>query len=352
VLSEDERIEGIVLALGAGHSIRGVVTGLRPDLLHNVRISLLNDGTNDFTEITVDERGAYEISGVRPGHVMVVADVTMQRQLYREVEMPEDADVVVNLDFPPGARLSGRVTYGGVAFPGLSVLPQSVVEQGLSLNAATTGADGSYVFEDLPAAEYRVRFGRFRSERVRVSGDTVLDVDIPDTLLSGRVLEEGGELPIVGAEVELWTAAESSPSPLWLYDHSNDLGRFELRGVEAGDFVLTVYKRGYGLFRERISYNLPATEMTVHLRPDSGVAVSVRDAASGKPLRGIYAFEKLGERNGMQLELQLDENGVGHIPGALAGSTLVFAAQGYTSSTIAEWNGEELDVRLAPEGEP
>ena len=225
------------------------------------------------------------------------------------------------------------------------------MEQALFLYGTATGTDGEYAVEDLPEGEYSVRFGRLGSRRVRVSADTVLDVDIPDTLLSGRVLEEGDEMPIVGAEVDVWTAAESSPSPLRLYDHSNDIGRFQLRGLEPGDFILTVYKPGYRMFRERISYNPPAADMTVELRPDSGVEVRVRDAGTGQPLQAAFAFERIGDRNGMQLELQLDDNGVGHVPGELGGSTLAFAAQGYAVTTVQEWNGQELDLRLTRETE-
>ena len=43
-LAANERIEGIVLALGAGHSIRGVVTGLRPEALERVNMGWDNRG--------------------------------------------------------------------------------------------------------------------------------------------------------------------------------------------------------------------------------------------------------------------------------------------------------------------
>jgi len=51
------------------------------------------------------------------------------------------------------------------------------------------------------------------------------------------------------------------------------------------------------------------------------------------------------------MELQLDDNGVGHVPGELGGSTLAFAAQGYAVTTVQEWNGQELDLRLTRETE-
>ena len=115
VLARNQRIEGIVLALSAGRSIRGVVTGLRPADLKRVSISLRRSGDagNPYADVRVDDRGGFVLQSVQPGPVQVVADVTMRRQVLRTIEIPANSDITVNLDFPSGARLSGRVTRGG-----------------------------------------------------------------------------------------------------------------------------------------------------------------------------------------------------------------------------------------------
>ena len=65
----NERIEGIVLALGAGHSIRGVVTGLRPEALEHVNMGWDNHGDagGPPAPIRVDARGAMSCAAYRPG---------------------------------------------------------------------------------------------------------------------------------------------------------------------------------------------------------------------------------------------------------------------------------------------
>lgn len=350
VLANNQRMEGIVLTLSAARSIRGVVTGLRPEDLKRVSISLRRDrdAGNPYGEVGVDDLGAYVLQGVQPGRVQVVADVTMRRQLSKTVEVPADSDITVNLDFPPGARLSGRVTRGGKPLSGVWLTPRPAVEQRVFVYGTSTSKDGVYVMEDLAIGEYVVFVGEYKSRPVQISGDTVFDIDVPLAQLSGRVLEEGGKVPIVGVDVDLWPA-EPGSSPIRLHDRSNHFGQFALAGLEPGDFMLTAYKPGFEMFRERISYASPVADMTIRLRQNTGVEIRVRDARSGKPVQEVMAIEVLGNRNGSKIQLHLDEDGVGSIPSALAGSTISFFAYGYGQAMIREWSGQRLDLQLQPQ---
>ncbi len=351
VLARNQRIERIVLALSAGHSIRGVLTGLRPEDLKRVSISLYRDGDagDPRADVHVDDRGAYALHGVRPGPVQVTADVSMRRQLSKTVQMPADSDITVNLDFPPGAQLSGRVTHGGKAVPGVRVRPRPAVEQPVYFYGASTSEQGEYVIEDLPVGDYYFWVDDvYKSRLVHISDDTVFDIDVPRAQLSAHVLEEGGKVPVVGADVYIWPT-EAGWSRNRLQGHSNDFGQFALVGIEPGDFVLTVYKPGYEMFRERISFSSPVADLTVPMRQDMGVEVRVREADSGKPLQQVFAVEMIGDRYGSELQLGLDDDGVGYIPSALAGSTLSFSAMGHAPTVIAGWSGQPLDLQLERE---
>ncbi|MFZ2507686.1 MAG: carboxypeptidase regulatory-like domain-containing protein, partial [Steroidobacteraceae bacterium] len=347
VLANNQRMEGIVLALSAARSIRGMVTGLRPEDLKRVSISLRRDGDawNPYAEVGVDDRGAYVLQGVQPGRVQVVADVSMRRQLSKTVEMPADSDITVNLDFPSGARLSGRITRDGKPLSGVWLRPRPAVEQAVYIYGTSTSKEGEYVMEDLANGEYVVFVGDYKSRPVQISGDTVFDIDLPLAQLSGRVLEEGGKVPIVGADVDLWSA-EPGSSQIRLYGRSNHFGQFALAGLEPGDFMLTAYKPGFEMFRERISYASPAADMTIRLRSNEGVEIRVRDARSGRPVQEVIAIEMIGDRNGSRLQLHLDESGTGYMPSALAGSTISFWAYGYGPTIIREWSGQPLDLQL------
>ena len=264
--------------------------------------------------------------------------------------MPADSDITVNFDFPSGVRLSGRVTHGGEPVSdGVQVRPRPAVEQPMHIYGASTSKLGDYVIEDLPAGDYYFWVDDvYKSRLVHISDDTVFDIDVPIAQLSGRVLEQGGKVPVVGADVYIWPT-----EPGWarnrLQGHSNDFGKFALVGMEPGDFVLTVYKPGYEMFRERISYSSPVADLTVPLRQDMGVEVRVREAGSGKPLQQVSATELVGNRDGAMLQLGLNDDGVGYIPSALAGSTLSFFAMGHAAAVIAGWSGQPLDLQLERE---
>jgi hypothetical protein len=347
-VTDNERIEGVVLAVGVGRIIRGTVTGLRPEELKLLRITWQREGQIALggAEAEANERGEYELRGVQPGRVQVFADVSMRRQLSRTVEVPANADITVNLDFPRGARLSGRVTHKGKPVSRVWLEPRPAVEGKLYTYGTSTSATGEYAIEDLPPGEYVIWIAEsYRSRPVQVSGDTVFDIDVPPTQLAGRVLEEGGKVPINGAEVAVWSVETTAPQ-IRLQDGADPFGRFQLAGLEPGDFMLIAYKPGYEMFRERISYTSPVADLRIQLRRDVGVELHAHDAASGKALSRVYASEMIGSRRGANLVVQLDESGVGYIPKALADAAIEFTAGGYAPLLIPRWNGKALELKL------
>jgi hypothetical protein len=349
-LAANERIEGIVLALGAGHSIRGVVTGLRPEALERVNIEWDNHGSGGPpAPVRVDARGAYELRGVPPGRVNVRAEVQNNRGLFRTVEMPRDRDLTVNFEFPSGVRLSGRVTHRGKPVVGATVNPGQLRTQGeLSIHGATTTQQGNYVIEDLPPGEYFLRIANYRSRLIQVSDDMVFDMDVPSAQLSGRVLEAGGKIPVMGAEVVIWWAED--PARIRQFANTDQSGRFVIVGLEPGEFVLSAHKSGYELYREPFSFSAPVADMTIRLDQGKGVEAQVRDALSGKPLRSmnLHAVETIRGRHGISFDVTLDENGVGYVPSGLAGSTLSFGADGYAAAEVRDWSGDELRLKFTP----
>jgi hypothetical protein len=90
-------------------------------------------------------------------------------------------------------------------------------------------------------------------------------------------------------------------------------------------------------------------DMTIRLVRGTGVQMSAHDAANGKPLQLLSATEMLGERAGVRLQVPLDEQGVGSIPGGLEGTTIAFWADGYAPQTISSWNGRRLDLKFVRE---
>jgi hypothetical protein len=170
----------------------------------------------------------------------------------------------------------------------------------------------------------------------------VFDFDVPAGELVGRIFASGGE-PIMGAEVFVWPAEPvemQRPHPF----PSIDDGTFRVSGLEPGEFTLAVYKPGYEMHRKRISFDTGSKELTIRLREETGVEVTAHEA--GRPLRQLIAAEVLGTARGALLRLQLDDDGRGRLPSALAGSTLRFVAPGCEPTVIEAWNGSKLELQL------
>jgi len=298
--------------------------------------------------VPVDARGAYVLKGVPQGRMRVVAAVAGRAHIARTVEMPDGTDITVDFDFPRGARLSGRVTRAGKPLAGARVVayarPRTGQDQ-VDRDGATTTSNGDYVIDDLAAGEYSIWVDSYTSRSVRVAGDTVFDIEIPLADLAGVVLEGEGNLALAGAHVVVWSAPTTS-TRVRLNATSDHFGRFTLAGMEPGEFIFTAYKPGYEMFRERISYGSPMTDMRIRLRAARGTEIRVHEAGTGRSLRDLYVMELMGDRNGNTFPLHLDENGVGYLPTALAGSTLVFSANDHLALTIRDWNGQGLELKL------
>jgi carboxypeptidase family protein len=349
VITAGERFEGVILALRAGPTIRGTVTGLRPDDMKQLSITLTPEGEMGLgTEASINERGEYELRNARPGRGRLSADVNMRKQLARMIDVPANADMTIDLDFPRGARVSGRVTQRGRPVAGVWLEPRPVEPRDdFSMYGARTAPTGHYVIEDVPPGEYTIWIDGYKSRPFQVSGDTVFDIDASPQL-AGRILEDNGKVPIVDAELEVWPV-DPKTSRSRALDHSDAYGRFAMAGLEPRDFIMTVYKPGYALYRERIAYAAPVLDMTIRLRRDTGVEVRAHDAATGKPLRKLVASEMRGDRPTFQVSVPLDEEGAGYIPGALAGTAVDFWTEGYATQSVREWDGERLTLKFVRE---
>ena len=268
-LGENEIKEGIVLQVGACHAVRGVIKGLRPEQLEHTFVSVQPEskGGGNFSA-KPDEQGAYAVRGVSPGRVRVTAYAD-SRQKSRTIDVPADQDVVLDMVFPPGVRLSGLVTQGAKPAADRNIWvgsPEGKADTGYQ---ARTAQDGRYEVEGVPPGEYRISVGEDASRVVTIAGDTVVNFDIPLVQIGGRIVEEGGTVPIVGAGVHV-IGSEPQTAVVRSYKESNDFGQFRLVGVEPGEIVLTVYKPGYEMHREKIPYSSPITNKTITLRKSAG----------------------------------------------------------------------------------
>ena len=340
MLGQDEIKEGIVLIVGAGRGVRGTVRGLRPEQLQKTHLLLRTENATLMGR--PDEWGAYVLKGVPPGPaVLTVSGLALQ--LNKAVEVPADQDVTLDIVFPAGARLSGRVTQGGEPAVRKTLWMRPVEDESNTLYRSSTSEDGQYEIEGLPPGEYHLRVDEDISRTVTMAGDAVLNIDIPSVQLSARVVEDGGSVPVVGANVYVRGSAPET-ARVRGDKQTDDFGQFTFVGIEPGEIVLMVYKPGYEMYRETIAYFSPITDRTIALHKSAGVEVRVQPGSRRFP-RGFTITQSFpGNDYVVDLWMPLDREGVGHVPSALAGTTLQIGRFSGKPIVIERWNGQPFEL--------
>ena len=344
-LAENEVREDLVLKVGEGRSLRGVVRGLRPEQLKEAGISVYFEAKHANFGAELDEQGAYTVRGLPSGRAKVTAYGGVSRQITKAIDVPADKDVVLDIVFPPGVRLSGLVTQDAKPAGQRSLFVAPPDRKGDMRYQARTAQDGRYEIEGVQPGEYRVSVHEGIGRVVTIAGDTVVNIDLPLVQLGGRIVEDGGTVPIVNAGVHV-IGTEPQTAIVRSYKESDDFGQFRLIGIEPGEILLTVFKPGYEMQREKISYSSPITNKTITLRKGAGVEVRVQSAQNGPEIRQLYVSEKMpGSDYGIGLWIALDGEGIGYLPSALAGSTLKIQRSGAQPIVIERWNGQSLDLK-------
>lgn len=283
------------------------------------------------------------MQGVPPGHaVMRVFGASLQFE--KSVNVPADQDVTLDIAFPAGARLSGRVTQGGKPAAHKNVWMRPIESKSDTLYRVETAEDGQYEIEGLPPGDYFLRADEDISRRIAMAGDAVLNIDIPSVQLAARVVEDGGAVPIVGAAVYLRGSAPET-ARVRGDKQTDDFGQFALTGIEPGEIVLMVYKPGYEMHREKIAYSSPITNKTITLRKSPGVEVRVQPGSRRFP-RGFTLTQSFpGNDYGVDLWMPLDHEGLCHVPGALAGTTFQIGRFSGKPIVIEEWDGQPFELQ-------
>jgi hypothetical protein len=341
-LGQDEIKEGILLVVEAGRSIRGALKGVSQDQLQRVWIGIRSDSKPQFITGHVDTQGKYSLAGVPAGHA-VISLFSAGLQFDKPVDVPVDQDVTLDIVFPSGARVSGRVTQAGKPLPHKMVWMRPVENKNDTLYRATTSEDGEYEIQGLPPTDYFMRADEDISRRIAVAGDAVINIDIPSVQLSARVLEDGGSVPIVGANVYLRGSAPET-ARVRGDKQTDDFGQFSMTGIDQGEVVLMVYKPGYEMYREKISYSAPITNKAITLRKNDGVEVRVPSGSRRFPIGFTITQSLPGNDYTVDIWVPLNHEGVGHIPSALAGTTFQIGRFSGQPLVFEDWDGQPFEL--------
>ena len=344
ILQVGESRENLVLSLASGTRIRGVVSGLPAALRASVRVFASGpDGYGAATSAAAD--GSFELTGAPAGPVDLRAtagDPTSgMRSASSQVDIAEGEDEAqAQIVFESGFSLSGTVTRNGQPVEGANVSASR--GGGGAFTSARTNASGIYRLEGLTEGTYNVTVsapdgpgGAPRLQSITINGDATLDLVIPFARLGGVVVDATTHQPLADVVVQA-TARTATRGPRGATTDSN--GRFSLEDLEASPYTLVARKSGYQVeTREVTPVESGGDDLVVELTRGTGIAIEVRDASFGVPLRAVQARATDGAGATVFAGMVgLDSDGRGEVPSLPPGSYgLAVYASGYAPAVLA-----------------
>jgi protocatechuate 3,4-dioxygenase beta subunit len=357
VLGESQRLDGVLLEMAAGATIRGTVSGLPGGNVGGVRVFA---STKDYQDsAATGDDGRFTLRDVPSGVLRLQASTAFpsMRSTSKNLDVPEGAtEVPVEIVFEGTSRLFGRVTRGDkpVSNAFVSATPDPPTAT-WGRASDQTDEDGRYSIEGLSDGNYLVQVsGQGVSHRrsFAVSGDTTVDIDVPMITISGVVTESGSSDPIEGASVQAESGTETGPYAI-KRAVTDSRGFYSIENVDPGNYQLTARKEGYQLKTQPVSVSGSPVELNLSLARGAGLAIRAVDGLTGLPLRWLvvlaYASSGAVAFSG---GVSLDAEGRGEIPSLTPGHYSVsLGSEGYArrSFTVQVPSGT-LGVTLTPGG--
>ena len=363
VLQAGESNEALSLAIAAGSTVRGTVSGI-PDEWKNGMTVTANGPEGFFISTRTAADGRFEFAGVPAGAVSLRATAGdfagSSRSVMKQVTVDDSQPVLeTELVFEPGHSLSGRVTRAGAPVVNATVVAN--LQGGGGRQAATrTDEGGAYRMDGLTGGTYQVSTmtnlfgGASKRDTVTVNGDQTLDVVFPAAKLGGTVVDVAGRQPLPDAVVEA-TAADASAGPFVRSVTTDSNGTFLLADIEPTSYTVNVRKAGYQFSKREVTAAEQGTDaLTFELTRGDGIGVVGRDGLYGVPLRGLLVRVADSQQAVVfQGSIPLDAEGKGEIPSLKPGSyTLMADASGYAAVTVPNVNvpSSPVTVSLTPGG--
>ncbi len=298
---------------------------------------------------TSDAQGGFRFENVAPGSYRLGAGRHGGAQgAGRTVEVAGEPLAGLDLVVDPGVVLSGRIL--GVHPQDLATLSVEVQAAKGESGPAEVAADGSYRLEGLSPGDWQVtasasatgRHGQGRVEIAEGAAEAHLDVELGAGLALAGTVRMNGQ-PLDGAEVELRDESGQAAA----VDVTSHLGTFRLEGLAPGRATLAVSAQLSMVAAERaIDLREGDEERTVDVDiPVGALALSILDAATGRPLGGATVELRKAGEDGRMTTRRAGADAQGHFgldPLAAGVYALTVRAAGYAP--------RELQVSVEPQG--
>ncbi|MFI5181819.1 MAG: carboxypeptidase regulatory-like domain-containing protein [Thermoanaerobaculia bacterium] len=362
-LEADQAREDVRVVVGGGPTVNVTVTGLTPEERRNVSVYIAGAG-NSYADATALPDGRFEARDLVPGpaHVYAKAGPAFEpggRYASRTLTVPEDGTVDVELPFEGGFSLTVRVVRDGQPFEGARVYADPLLRETGTPANGTTDAAGTCRLVGLKGGTYRVGAVSMTSsslapeQKIEVTADASLELDLPSGRLTGRVVASGSGRPLNDAHVTIRSESASGRVTLTHDATTDDTGRFEMTGLESGTLTLTAQRKDYVLETRSVAAD-SGSDVVIEMVRGDGLDVTGRDGLLGTPLGSLYVRILSGAGVDLAgMSVALDSQGRGEIPSLAPGSyTIVAGATGlapvaFDGVTVP---GPALAITLTPGG--
>lgn len=169
-------------AFASGTVIRGRILGLTPEDWPQVEVLAVSQQAGAYVQARLDSQGIYRISGASPGEWKVLAQFS-SGLVQGTVQIAEgEEEAVLDLEFPTGFILTGRVLLAGEPVAGASI---GIATDDRPPHHGMTGQDGTFRIERLKAGSYKMAIvlptGTALERTVKIDGDEEITVEVaPD----------------------------------------------------------------------------------------------------------------------------------------------------------------------------
>lgn len=249
-------LRGLELRFTRGVTLTGRLLGLSPAELRSAWVQAYSarseEGFRSSGQGTVEADGRYSLSGLTPGEWDVIATAGSGRTAQGTLQLAAGVrNPVLDIEFPRGFTLTGRVLLDGAPWSGVQVIANQVDDDESGSGMAMTAYDGRFTIPSLPPGQYSLVVTSFGglgyNQAVEITGDRDVTIDVATGRLSGRVVSAAGGDPVSGALVSLEGVDPDLGSTfLGPSVRTDEAGAFEIPRLAPGTYKVSIVREGFG----------------------------------------------------------------------------------------------------------
>jgi|GEM_PF-338770 len=351
---------GLTILLGDAGSIEGRLVGDDGAAVSGGRVAF--DETLDYRidrpwmqitrETACDASGRFRILGARPGGVTIYADAPGRGSAAAPVAIVAGKTATLEIALPAEATAEGLVVdESGRGVGGVFVRLTTKVHLGRGYGVARSGADGRVRWKSLVAGEHTPRIQRDGA----IVREAIKPVAIPLPLeapplqwtlekgasIAGRVVDGQGK-GVANARVTVSTAPSADGKPVPGRRASTQTtasgadGAFRAAGLGDGPYVVRAVLEDVAS-GEKTGVAAGAEDVEIALAPPTGIAGTVIDAATGKPVASFATvLLTQSERERFYFDAGTERGRRGHSSAAGSFERLGIAPGTYTLRVVAD----------------